>query len=474
MILLAAQSVSASFLILFGSMALIVAGIALLKLHPFFVLVLAAAAVGVAAVAMGVAEGTALSALDKVATEFGVAMAGIGFPIAFAVVIGAALMESGSADKIVRWSIRLLGEKRAPLALMSSAFILGVPVFFDTVFFLMVPLARALALRTGRNYLLFLLAIAVGGVITHGTVPPTPGPLMVAESLSIDLGLAILGGMAAGILPALIGLWFSRWLDRRNPVELRVVAGRSLEEEKAIAGRDESQLPSLALAIAPVALPVLLIAGATLANALRANLPSEVVTFAMLVGQKNVALLIAAVIAVSVYLKQRGLRWTQTESLISEPLSTAGVIVLITAAGGAYGAMIRFAGIGPAVQTVFAGSEINYVLLAWCIAAVVRVAQGSATVAMITSVGIMGSLATAGGFGVHPLYIALSIGFGASVFSWMNDSGFWVFSRMSGLTQKETLRSWTMALTVISVVGLVQLLILSSLFPFVGPSVAAN
>ncbi len=468
MILLAAQSVSLPFIILFGSMALIVAGIAVFKIHPFFVLVLAAAAVGVSATLTGVAEGTALASLDKVAVEFGVAMAGIGFPIAFAVVIGAALMESGSADKIVRCSVRVLGEKRAPLALMASAFILGVPVFFDTVFFLMVPLARALALRTGRNYLLFLLAIAVGGVITHGTVPPTPGPLMVADQLSIDLGVAILGGLAAGILPALGALWLSRWIDARNPVEVRVVSGQSLDDEKAIASRDESTLPSLALAVAPVILPVILIAGATMAMALRDSLPAEAVTIASFIGQKNVALLIAAVIAVGVYLRQRGLRWTQTEALVAGPLATAGVIVLITAAGGAYGAMIRFAGIGPAVQTVFEGSEINYVLLAWCITAVVRVAQGSATVAMITAVGIMASLATEDGFGVHPLYIALSIGFGASILSWMNDSGFWVFSRMSGLTQKETLRSWTVVLTVISVLGLVQLLVLSALFPFAG------
>ncbi len=465
MMLLAAQSVSVPFLILFGSMALIVVGIALLKLHPFFVLILAAAAVGAAAVMTGVAQGTVLQALDKVAAEFGTAMAGIGFPIAFAVVIGAALMESGSADKIVRCSVRALGERRAPLALMASAFVLGIPVFFDTVFFLMVPLARALALRTGKNYLLFLLAIAVGGVITHGTVPPTPGPLLVADRLSIDLGIAILGGIVLGVIPAAGGLWFARWLDRRRPVELRVVTGQSLEEEKAIASRDESTLPSFGLAVAPVVLPVILIACATLANSLKAHLPAGVVETALLVGQKNVALFVAAVVSVAVYLRQRGLKWTQTEDLIGGPLATGGVIVLITAAGGAYGGMIRFAEIGQAVQTFFAGSEINYIALAWFIAAVVRVAQGSATVAMITAVGIMASLAGEQGFGVHPIYIALAIGYGASVFSWMNDSGFWVFSRMSGLTQGETLRSWTMALTFISVVGLLQLLVLGALFP---------
>jgi GntP family gluconate:H+ symporter len=250
-------------------------------------------------------------------------------------------------------------------------------------------------------------------------------------------------------------------------VEIRVVTGQSLEDEKAIASRDESTLPSFGLAVAPVVLPVILIACATLANALKTHLPPAVVEAALLIGQKNVALFVAALVSVGVYLRQRGLKWTQTEDLVSGPLATGGVIVLITAAGGAYGGMIRFAEIGQAVQTVFAGSEINYIALAWFIAAVVRVAQGSATVAMITAVGIMASLAGEQGFGVHPLYIALAIGYGASVFSWMNDSGFWVFSRMSGLTQGETLRSWTMALTIISVAGLLQLLVLGALFPLV-------
>jgi len=141
------------------------------------------------------------------------------------------------------------------------------------------------------------------------------------------------------------------------------------------------------------------------------------------------------------------------------------VIILITSAGGAYGAMIKNAGVGDSVRALAEGSAVNYVLLAWLLTAVVRVAQGSATVAMITAASIMLSIAGPEGFGVHPLYVFLAIGYGATMLSWMNDSGFWVFSRLGGLTEGETLRSWTVLLSIISLVGLVQVLAAAALWP---------
>jgi gluconate:H+ symporter, GntP family len=147
------------------------------------------------------------------------------------------------------------------------------------------------------------------------------------------------------------------------------------------------------------------------------------------------------------------------------PLEVAGVIILITAAGGAYGAMIKNAGVGDSVRAMANGAAVNYVLLAWVLALVVRVAQGSATVAMITSASIMLSIAGPGGFGVHPFYIFLGIGYGAIALSWMNDSGFWVISKLGGLTESETLRSWSVLLTLISVVGLVQALVCVAIWP---------
>jgi GntP family gluconate:H+ symporter len=434
-------------------------------MHAFFALFFAAMFVGLMAALGQTGAGRFAKAVESAMTEFGVAAGKIGFTIAIAAVIGVALMDSGAADKIIRRFIAVLGEKRAPLALMFCGFVLSIPVFFDTVFFLLVPLARALSMRTGKNYLLYVLAICAGGVITHGTVPPTPGPLVVAETLHVDLGVAIVGGLIFGILPALAGLGFSYWADARGPVALRETAGSSLASLEAIAGRKEDELPGFWVAIAPVIVPVVLIAVASFVAPVRAQIAPGWLQAIDFLGNKNVAMLIGAVIALAVYARQKKIGFKQVGDLLGAPLETAGVIILITAAGGAYGAMIQKSGVGESVQAMANGGAMNYVLLAWLLAAVIRVAQGSATVAMITASSIMLSIAGPAGFGVHIFYIYLAVGYGATTLSWMNDSGFWVIGRLGGLTEGETLRSWTVLLTVISIVGLLQALVAAALWP---------
>jgi GntP family gluconate:H+ symporter len=447
------------------SVIFIVAAIAWLRMHAFFALMFAALLVGLVS-AFGRPDGGSLAAtVESVMKEFGVAAGNIGFTIAIASVIGVALMESGAADKIIRRFIAILGEKRAGLALVACGFVLSIPVFFDTVFFLLVPLARALSLRTGRNYLFHVLAICAGGVITHSTVPPTPGPLLVAETLKIDLGLTMLGGIVFGILPALAGLAFSRWINARSPVPVRESAGSTLSSLREVAERPESELPGFWVSIAPVLLPVVLISAASALGWMRADLSSSARQAVEFFGNKNVALLLGAVIALLVYARQKKIHYRQVGEVLGSPLETAGVIILITSAGGAYGAMIKHAGVGDSVRALAEGSAVNYVLLAWLLTGVVRVAQGSATVAMITASSIMLSIAGPEGFGIHPLYVFLAIGYGATMLSWMNDSGFWVFSRLGGLTEGETLRSWTILLSIISLVGLVQVMIAAAIWP---------
>lgn len=451
--------------ILVLSVVFIVLAIAWLRLHAFFALIFAAMFVGFLTVAGQTGEGRFVKTLDAVMSEFGKSAGAIGFTIAIASVIGVALMESGAADKIIRRFIAVLGEQRASFALLACGFVLGIPVFFDTVFFLLVPLARALSLRTGKNYMLYVLAICAGGVITHGTVPPTPGPLVVAETLKVDLGVTIVGGLLFGLLPALAGLGFARWVNSRMPVPVREASGSSLASLQEIANRSEDKLPGFVPAIAPVILPVVLIAASSIVGTMRASLPAAFVEAVQFLGNKNIALLLGAVIALAVYARQKKIGFKQVGDVLGPPLEVAGVIILITAAGGAYGAMIKNGGVGDAVKAMAQGSSINYVLLAWVLAAVVRVAQGSATVAMITASSILLAMAGTEGFGVHPLYIFLAVGYGATTLSWMNDSGFWVISRLGGLTEGEALRSWTPLLTVISIVGLVQALIASALWP---------
>jgi GntP family gluconate:H+ symporter len=447
------------------SIVFIVVAIAWLRIHAFFALLFAAMFVGVMTVMGQTGEGRFIKAIESVMAEFGIAAGKIGFTIAIAAVIGVALMESGAADKIIRRFIAVLGEKRAAFALLACGFFLAIPVFFDTVFFLLVPLARALSLRTGKDYMLYVLAICAGGVITHGTVPPTPGPLIVAETLKIDLGVTIMGGILFGILPALAGLAWARWINAKHPLPVREASGSSLASLQEVVSRREDELPGFLVSVAPVLVPVVLISIASFLTPIRASLSPALVQTIEFLGNKNVAMLIGAIIALAVYARQKKIGMKQLGPVMHSPLEVAGVIILITAAGGAYGAMINKSGIGDSVRTMADGFAVNYVLLAWVLAAVVRVAQGSATVAMITSASIMLSIAGPGGFGVHPLYIFLAIGYGATTLSWMNDSGFWVISRLGGLTEGETLRSWTVLLTVISIVGLLQALVAAALWP---------
>jgi len=486
-LLAAANPVEASywpFGVLAISVAFIVVAITVLRLHAFLALILAALLAGWLSVGnlMPVAEGTsgfshAVAVLDQVAVDFGEAAGKIGIVIALASIIGVGLMESGAADQIVRRFIRFFGEKRAALALLASGFVLSIPVFFDTVFFLLVPLARALAARTGKNFMFYVLAIGGGGALTHSIVPPTPGPLLVASELRLDLGIVIVAGLVLGILPA-VGIYYvARWLGDRVPVPLREVAGSTMADLNAVISKKDDQLPSFWLSILPVVLPVGLIAFTSFLGLAGSNVPGVVNAlggpegFARFkavfdfVGNKTFALLLGAVIAMVLYWRQSGLSLAMLGEKLGPAFETAGVIILITSAGGAFGAMINHVGVKGAVDAMVQGRQVNYILLAWFITAVVRVAQGSATVSMIVGSGLMYSMIQGVELPYHPLYIYAAIGFGSMILSWMNDSGFWVVGKLSGFTEKETFKTWTVVVSALSLMGLVEILLFSKILP---------
>ena len=454
------------------AIVVIVVAIAVLRLHAFFALILAATFVSLLTVA-GKPGGDFTKAVEAVMTEFGNTSGKIGFAIALAAVIGVSLMESGAADKIVRRMIAILGEGRAALAMCLCGFVLAAPVFADTVFMLMLPLARALARRTGKDYVLYVCAMGAGVVVTNGIVPPAPGPLFVADKLGISLGTAIITGVIFGIIPALLGLATARWINRRMPVPPRLLEGESAAALAAAASRPESELPAFWPSFSPVFLPLVLIAIAATFDVVlkhasagtRANVPAGLVQLIQFLGNKNVALSLGAIIAVAVHVRQRSIPWKKIGGLLSRPIEIAGVMILIVSAGGAFGATIQNAGVGDQVRALAGGHALNHVLLAWFITAIIRGAQGSATVATIAGVGVMMSIAGTGGFGVHPLYIFLAIGFGSKCLLWMNDAGFWIVARMSGLTQGEMLKSWSVVVSLISIYGLIEVLIASEIWP---------
>ncbi len=291
------------------SVAFIVAAIVALRLHAFFALIIAAAFVSLMTAAGQTGDHRFVQAIESVMTEFGGAAGRIGFTIAAAAVIGMCLMESGAADKIIRRFIAVFGESRAAVALLAGGFILSAPVFFETVMMLMLPLARALSLRTGKNYLLYALVICAGSAIANGIVPPAPGPLFVAGILKLELGKVILAGIACGVLPALGALALARWFDARMPVPVRPTPGSTLDSRAAVAARPESELPGFWASIVPVLLPILLIAAATFLPLARSHIPSASAQLLEFLGNKNVALLLGAILAVVVYARQKKIGW---------------------------------------------------------------------------------------------------------------------------------------------------------------------
>lgn len=402
---------------------------------------------------------------DRVTDGFGNTCGSIGILIALASIIGMCLLESGAADRIVRTALNRFGEKGAPVSFVSTGFLLGIPVFFDTVFYLMIPLAKALQMRLGRNYLLYVLTIVAGGTMAHSLVPPTPGPLFVAEQLGVDLGLMILVGCGVGFFGVVFGYFYAVVANRIWELPLRESPEFSLSDLREIAERDESQLPSFWISLMPIVLPVIFIGGNTVLQRFHGVLPADVVRIGGILGDKNVALGIAAAIALFTLIRQKRSNLRDLSGSIQSSLASGGVIILITAAGGAFGTVLQQTGVAGLIRDLPAASPVMIVTLAFLITTAIRTAQGSATVAMITAAGILSGLATGGDLGFHPVYIAIAIGCGSKPINWMNDSGFWVITRMSGMTEGEGLKYVTPMTSMMGVVGLIVTIVAVTVFP---------
>ncbi|HET8656336.1 MAG TPA: SLC13 family permease [Longimicrobiaceae bacterium] len=453
-------------LILLVGMAVVLGAIIVLRLNAFLALIGAAVLVSL------LAPGEPGTKIARVAQAFGSTAGSIGIVIALAAIIGKAMMDSGAADRIVRAFLRLLGEDQGATALLASGFALAIPVFFDTVFYLLIPLARSMYRRTGRNYLKYITAIAAGAAATHALVPPTPGPLVVAGMLGVDLGTMILVGLVVALPAAVVGLFFAGWIDRRMPVPLRTGA-TGIPEAAPTA---PPALPGLTASLLPIVLPVVLIASNTLIGSLAKEAGAHggwaaLAPYAAIVGDANLALLLSAAVALWVYARQRRPSRAEMAAAVEEALMSGGVIILITAAGGAFGAMLQAAQIGPAIQALFAGGAgtgLVYLFLAFGVASLVKVAQGSSTVAMITTAAMLSTLIqSAGVLPFHTAYVATAIASGSLVGSWMNDSGFWVFTKMGGVTEIEALKSWTPALAIVGITSMVTTVALALVLPLV-------
>jgi len=461
------------FILIVIGTAVVAGSILRFRLHAFLALALGALVVGVLTPQSLVEayDGTlaVMTVSSRLAKGFGDTCASIGIIIAMACIIGTAMIETGAAERVVRSSLKVVGERMAPIAFLCSAFLLSIPIFFDTVFLMMIPLAKAMAARTNKNYIAYVTAIIAGGVMAHSLVPPTPGPLQIAHELNVSYMDMTWCGLLVGAFTATSGLLYGLWANRRWNIPVRPTADLSIEELHELAAKEDCDLPSLWVSVLPVLLPLLLIgvASAVGNTSLAQSLPTSVVHLIAFLGEKNIALICAATVALILLARRSRGSQQAFGDQIQKSLFNAGVIILIVGAGGAFGLMLKATNVALHIRDLSSGVQMGLLPLAWLVTAVIRTAQGSATVAMITAAGIVGGLA-AQGLSFHPVYLAVAIGCGSKPFWWMNDSGFWVVCRMSGWQEGEMLRIGSVCSLIMGLVGLPLTMLLAWLFPLAG------
>lgn len=411
----------------------------------------------------------------RVAAGFGRTTLDVGILIAMASILGGCLMAARGAERIVVALRDALGTERTPLAFLTSGLLLGIPMFAEAVFYLLLPLAKAMWMETRRRYVLFVLAIVAGATMTHSLVPPTPGPLFVAEAMGVSIALMMQQGLLVSAIAAVFGYAYAVYADRRWGHEIQPAA-QTLDAVPAV----DAPLPPLVLSLLPILLPVVLISADSALASASYGLPAWIVQAVRVLGDKNLALTISAGVAIGLLawyapvapdgVAQGPLAASRADAVrraVRDAVVEAGEIILVIGAGGALGAALRQAGMAELAAATVPEQKLLLLPIAWAITALVRVAQGSATVAMITAVGIAGPIALAGDLPYHPVYVAVAIGAGSKIGMWMNDSGFWVIARMSGMTEAQTLRTASVMVFIEGCVGLLVTMILAATWPLV-------
>ena len=445
-------------LVLLSSMALAIGLIGWARVHAFLGLLISATYVALATPVIAPAD-VPLAVIN----EFGIVAGNVGVVIALASFVGVGLQHSGGAARIGAFFLSLTGQGRGHYAMAAAGYAFSIPVFFDTVFYLLLPVVRALQPVARRGYRLTLAALIAGAAATHVFVPPTPGPLAAASQLGVNLGLMIVLGSIVSLVACGCGLAYAAWALRRWPTNASGVH-RELEDSTA-AVPPALPSPGLFLSWLPILLPLVLIASRTASTAFGLTGPAAA-TLAF-VGDANIALLVAAGATVYLLVHVRRSSRQQIAMLTEDALQRAGSIVLIAAAGGAYGAMLTRAQVGATLADQAAAIGLPLLLMAFLLASLLKLAQGSSTVAVITAASVMSATYSgpAAAAAPHPVYAAMAAAGGSLVISWMNDSSFWIVARMGRLTLTETVRLWTATAAIVGTTGFLTVLLLEFLLP---------
>ncbi|AJZ82542.1 GntP family permease [Streptomyces antimycoticus] len=461
-----------------GLLTVAALGIALLlyliikvRLQPFVALLGVSIAVGLAA-GLSVTElfGTVQKsdAVSLIESGMGGILGHIAIIIGLGTMLGAILEVSGGAEALSARLLGIFGEKRSPLAMGLTGLIFGIPVFFDVGIFVLAPIVYAAAKRSGKSILLYAMPLLAGLSMTHAFLPPHPGPVAAAGLFHVDLGWVILMGIVVGI-PSVLAAWgYAAWIGKRifvpvpqDMVEAAEESREAVAAQQRASGVTPAERPvSVATVLAIIGTPLVLILCATFSSvALDPSTGRSVIEF---FGHPFVALTIALLLAYYLLGIRRGWSRKSLETVSTASLKPVGNILLVVGAGGVFGAVLKGSGVAQALADAFDSAGLPVIVLAWLISVVLRVAQGSATVAIVTTAGIVTPMLSEGHYSqAHLALVIMAISAGSIFASHVNDGGFWMVAKYFGISESDTLKSWTVLETVLSVAGFVVAALLS-------------
>ncbi|WP_247236768.1 GntP family permease [Telluribacter sp. SYSU D00476] len=415
----------------------------------------------IAASIAGLVGGMSADKTVSVITQgFGTTLGSIGIVIGLGVMMGRIMEVSGAGEQIAYSLIRWLGKRKEEWAMVITGYLVSIPIFVDSAFVILYPVAKALAQRSRRSLLTLGVALAGGLVITHSAVPPTPGPLGVAGLFGVDVGSMLLLGMALA-LPCAVGVvLYALWLATKYPhFDHAAPVGEELKtiHQNYLQDRQEKPLPGLMLSLLPIVVPIVLIFLKALLTTL-AQLPGQeglaeqpLVQVLYFVGSPIIALSISTLLAVYTLVPE--LDRASALARLEEGLQSAGIILMVTGAGGALGAVVRESGAGSQLAAQVAGLPISPVMIPFIVSTLVRLIQGSGTVAMITAASISAPI-LAQIPGVNMLLAAQAAAMGSLFFSYFNDSLFWVVNRLMGIVEiRQQLAVWSVTTTIAWAIG---------------------
>lgn len=427
-----------------GAVVLLLLLILVLKLHAFFSLLLVS-------MALGLGSGMApVRVLKSMQGGFGDALGFIAVVVSLGAVIGRLLEHSGGGRALADWLLEKAGPKHAVWAVFCAAFLIGLPIFFEVGFIILVPLVYSLTRESGKSLLYFGLPVAAALTVTHAMVPPHPAPAAAAQLLGADMGKAILYGAALAVPMALVGgMGYGLWIARRMHVPVPESAPLAAAPPK-----ESNNAPHPLLVALVLLLPVILIFAASFAEMWKA---AGLAVYQFL-GHPFTALMIAALAAMALFGLRRGLSREGVLRLAEEALKPLGSLLAIIGGGGAFKQIIVDSGAGAYGGRLLAESAVSPLVVAYLVALGLRVAQGSATVAIITAGGIVAPLFK-GLPGYSPEILLLALCAGGTALSHVNDAGFWLVNQCFGLSVPDTLRTWTVMKVITSVAGILFVLL---------------